>query len=174
MKTKNKFMKKILLIVIPIIVITILASIFVVLLNFQNPTPTTTLPESSEPKSTDPVLRSEYPVNLIEGKIVEISKKESKTELTIEARIDKIFFNPPFDTKIITVSVDEKTKLFIYDMGKEEEIPTSIASFKIDDQVIMGVVESNRDIITGSFYNATKINKMVLLDQEKTIESEQS
>jgi len=169
-------MKKILSIVIPIIVITILASIFVILLNFnfQNSTPTTTVPESSESKSTDPVLRSEYPVNLIEGKIVEINKKESKTELTIEARIDKIFFNPPFDTKIITVSVDEKTKLFIYDMGKEEEIPTSIASFKIDDQVIMGVVESNRDIITGSFYNATKINKMVLLDQEETIESEQS
>jgi len=169
-------MKKILSIVIPIIVIAILAGIFAVLLkfDFQKYVPTTTTPESPESKSAEPVLRAEYPANLIEGKIVEINKKGAKTELTVEANIAKIFFNPPFDTKIITVSADEETKLFIYDMGKEKETPTTMASFEINDQVIMAVAESNRDIITGSLYNATKINKMVLAEQEETIKPEQS
>ena len=163
-------MKKSLLITISIIIIIIIVSVFAILFRFQLPfsmtsvtPPSVTAPEPTVPEPTVPELISEYPINLIEGKITKIEEKESKTELTIEARVDKIFLNPPFDTKAIVVSADKNTKTFIYDMEKKEETPTDMASFQVNDQVLIGIAESNRDIITVTSYTAIKIDKMTLL-----------
>jgi len=168
-------MKKSLLITISIIIIIIIVSVFAILFRFQLPfsmtsvtppsvtAPEPTVPEPTVPEPTVPELISEYPINLIEGKITKIEEKESKTELTIEARVDKIFLNPPFDTKAIVVSADKNTKTFIYDMEKKEETPTDMASFQVNDQVLIGIAESNRDIITVTSYTAIKIDKMTLL-----------
>ena len=157
-------MKKSLLIIVSIIIIIIIVNVFATLFGFEIPFLTTSETPSpvtvSEP--TVPEIRSDYPMNLIEGKITKIEKKESKTEFTIEARVDKIFLNPPSDTTAIVVSADKNTETFIYDMGKQEKIPTDIASFQIDDQVLIGIVESNRDIITETSYTAIKIDKMIL------------
>ena len=98
-------MKKSLLITVSIIIIIIIISVFATLFGFEIPFLTTSeIPSSvTTPESTFPEPYSEYPMNLIEGKITKIEKKESKTELTIEARVDQIFLNPPFNTKAITV-----------------------------------------------------------------------
>ncbi len=163
-------MKKSLLITISTIITIIIVSIFATLLGFEIPFLTTS--ETSSPvtvaEPTVPEIRSEYPTNLIEGKITKIEKKESKTEFTIEARVYKIFLNPSFNTKAIVVSADKSTETFIYDMGKQEKTPTDIASFQIDDQVLIGIVESNRDIITATSYTAVKIDKMILEIEESS------
>ncbi len=163
-------MKKSLLITVSIIIIITIVSIFVVLSDYQAPSPDTSVTPSSVtgPESTVPELRSEYPMNLIEGKITKIEKKESKTEFTIEATVNKIILDPPFNTKEIIVSADKNTETFIYDWGKDEKTPTDIASFQIDDQVLIGIVESNRDIITATSYTAVKIDKMILEIEESS------
>ena len=152
-------MKKSLLITVLIIIIITIVSIFVILSRYQVPSSDTSVIPSSV---TLPEIRSEYPINLIEGKITKIEKKESKTEFTVEAKVDKIFLDPPFNTKEIVVSADKDTKTFIYDRGKQEETPIDIASFQINDEVLISIIESNRDIITGTSYTAIKINKMIL------------
>ena len=156
--------KSLLFITISIIIIIIIVSVFAILFRFQLPFSMTSVtpPSVTAPEPAAPELISEYPINLIEGKITKIEEKESKTELTIEARVDKIFLNPPFDTKAIVVSTDTNTETFIYDMEKKEETPTDMASFQINDQVLIGIVESNQDIITGTSYTATKLVKMAL------------
>ena len=156
-------MKKSLLITVSIIIIITIVSVFATLFGFEIPFLTTS--ETSSPVTVSELtaseLRSEYPMNLIEGRITKIEKKESKTEFTIEARVDKVFLNPPFNTKEIIISADKNTETFIYDMGKEEETPTDITNFQINDEVLISIVESNRDIITKTSYTAIKINKMI-------------
>ncbi len=157
-------MKKSLLTTVLIIIIITIVSVFVILSRYQAPSSDTSATPSfiTVPEPTGPELRSEYPMNLIEGRITKIEKKESKTEFTIEARVDRIFLDPPFNTKAVVVSADKNTKTFIYDMGKREETSINIASFQINDEVLISIIESNRDIITGTSYTAIKINKMIL------------
>lgn len=152
-------MKKSLFIKVLIIIIITIVSVFVILSRYQVPSSDTSVIPSSV---TLPEIRSEYPTNLIEGKITKIEEKESKIEFTIEARVDQIFLNPPFNTKAIVVSADKNTETFIHDIGKQEKTPTDIASFQIDDEVLIVIVESNRDIITATSYTAVKIDKMIL------------
>jgi len=156
-------MKKSLLTTVLIIIIITIVSVFVILSRYQAPSSDTGVSPSSvtSPESTLPEVRSEYPMNLIEGRITKIEKKESKTEFTIEARVDRIFLDPPFNTKAVVVSADKNTKTFIYDMGKREETSINIASFQINDEVLISINGSNRDIITGTSYTAIKINKMI-------------
>ena len=161
-------MKKSLLTTVSIIIIITIVSVFVILFRSQVPSSTIseTVPSVTTPESIPSELHSEYPMNLIEGKITKIEKKESKTEFTIEARLNKIFLDPPFDTKAVIVSADKNTKTFVYDMGEEKETPIDIASFQINDQVLINIVESNWDIMIVTSYTATKIDKMIIKMEE--------
>lgn len=158
-------MKKLSSIIILIIIIIIIVSVFAILFRFQLPSskrtmapPATTTPITS-PTSLKP--NPEYPEFLIDGPITKIEKKDSGAELTIEVKIDEIFLEPPVKTKLIVVSVNKDTEISLYDMVTKKETPANIESLQINDQVVIGTVESNRDIMKRDSYTARKIKKML-------------
>ncbi len=163
-------MKKPLLIATSILSIAIFVALFasqlIPFLKTGETSPSITNPESSAPESSGPIVRPGYPINLIEGKIAKIEKKESKIEFTIEVKIDKIFLNTTFNTREIIILADQNTETLIYDMETEEEVTMDIESFRIHDDVVISIVESNRDAITATFYTAKRIKKMFSSGQE--------
>ena len=159
-------MKKLSSLTILIIIIIIIVSVFAILFRFQLPSskrtmtpPATTTPITSP---TSPKPNPEYPAFLIEGKLTKIEKKDSGAELTVEVNIDKIFLEPPVKTKSIVVSVNKDTKISLYDLVTKEETPANIESLQINDQVVIGTVESNWDIMKRDSYTAKTISKMLL------------
>jgi len=157
-------MKKLSSIIILIIIIIIIVSVFAILFRFQAPsskksmTPSSTTAPITSPTNLQP--NPEYPAFLIEGPITKIEKRDSGVELTVEVKMAKIFLEPPVTTKSIVVLVNKDTKISLYDSATKEEIPANIEALQVNDQVVIGTVESNLDIMKRDSYTAKSITRM--------------
>ena len=144
-------MKKLYLILIPLLVIFIGVLSFLLIECRQ-----TVLDLSGQeiPKET-----AGYPDNLLEGRVVSLNLEEPVT-LIIDADISKIV--PGTGNIKKNIKVDSNTELVLHSTTPEEDSPMQLDELQPDDFVLVGVRDSIRNnALTQETFTALKIIKII-------------
>lgn len=99
---------------------------------------------------------SEYPFNLIEGKVLNIS--EGKIE--IMADLSKIYPQEEFLTKKIEIIVTDQTNLIKMNINSNTSMPATIQDFEPSDTsgpIVVKIQEENQNILSESVFTATEM-----------------
>lgn len=108
------------------------------------------------------VIATDYPSHIIEGPIINIDTKTSPATITLEARLSKIFVNPPEDSKVVALKLTDDTLFSIYNADTQKETPAKISDFAVGSQIVAEFQEGvNSSIMTTESYISRKVTKMI-------------
>jgi len=104
----------------------------------------------------------EYPDNLLEGKVISISKEEP---VTVAVEIDGSKIIPNVGLLKKTISIPDDAELVFHEVTPRWDRPMELNELEVGDNVVIATKESTRaNLLTQDIFTATKIIKIRTLD----------
>jgi hypothetical protein len=162
MKKSSQILVSVILVIILVGISVYVASIFKTK-ESNPPSVTTTAPAGVILfNNQELVLATDYPSYIIEGPIISINKEASPATIILEARLSRIFVNPPEDSKAVTLKLTDDTLFSIYNSDTQKEAPAKISDFAVGSQIVAEFQEGiNSTIMTTESYVSRKVIKMI-------------
>ncbi len=131
-----------------------------------------TIPESPSSNSVPtselnselrPLVRADYPSNLIDAEVESIAGKALPTTIRVKAKVDKILIDPPLLSKEINLKAGKNLIVTLFDLSTEKESPLRFEDLSPGDQIVAELSDGdNSSILQVDTYSVRKIRKMVV------------